>query len=151
VRELNVGWDKYLDDNPYLGLFERAVHRVLEDWMEAIEDGTATQRLPRPNYTRPDGKPLWTEAQLEELVGEAIDDYVDRQRDWMRRNRNIATDSDPGYRRLDGPQRLALAQDLLEVCVQFEQSTGTPPPPPVADPPVVDPATDESLYYSYMG
>ncbi|MEK7214584.1 MAG: hypothetical protein AAB289_03190 [Chloroflexota bacterium] len=108
--------------------FERAVHVVLDDWFRAIESGGADQRLPDPRYERPEGKPLWTDEQLERLVAVAIDDYVDRQRSWMRNNRNIATDAHCGFGRLGSLQRLALAQDLEAVCVRYDIETGEAAP-----------------------
>lgn len=103
---------------PQITPFERAIHGVLDDWFQAMESGSADLRLPR-EYPK-----AWTDAQLEYLVVTAIDDYVDKQRGWIKTNRDIVTDAHCGFQRLGPVQRLALAQDLDEVCVTFEQPTG---------------------------
>lgn len=100
---------------PEITDFERAIHVVLDDWFQALESGTAHQRLPRQDYPK-----TWTDTKLEYLVTIAIDEYVDRQRSWMVNNRNIVTDAHCGFQRLGPVQRLALAQDLDEVCTQHE-------------------------------
>ena len=108
--------------------FERAIHVVLDDWFRAIESGDADQRIPDPRYRRPAGRGPWSDEQLERLVALAIDDYVDRQRNWMRNNRNIATDAHCGFGRLGSLQRLALAQGLESVCVRYGVETGEAAP-----------------------
>lgn len=114
---------------PSLTEFELAIHAVLDDWFWALESGDAEQRLPDLRHQRPEGKAPWTDEQLEHLVSGAIDDYVDKQRSWIRNNRNIATDAHCGFGRLGQLQRLALAQDLESVCVRHRIETGGVAPP----------------------
>lgn len=116
---------------PSLKLWQRAVHEVLEDWFNAMEDGTAFSRLPKLSYKRPEDKPMWTDEQLDHLVVIAIDEYVDKQRGWIKNNRNIVTDAHCGFERLGPVQRLAFAQDLEKVFTLYDVSTGEVP----ADPP----------------
>lgn len=110
--------------------WKREIHLVLEDWFNALEDGSAFSRLPDPAYKRPDDKPMWTDEQLDNLVCDAIDAYVDHQRSWIELNRHIKTDTHCGFQRLDAPQRLAFAQDLERVMVRFDVATGDTPAPP---------------------
>lgn len=109
---------------PSLKPWERAVHEVLEDWFNAMEDGSAFYRLPDLAYTRPDGKAVWTDAELDNLVNVAIDEYVDRQRGWIKNNRYIVTDAHCGFGRLETIQRIAFAQDLEKVFTAHGVSTG---------------------------
>ena len=113
-------WD---DKDDRYSPFTIAVMECLDSWFRALEAGTAHLRLPRQDYPK-----TWTDAQLDNLVAVAIDDYVDKQRDWIKTNRGITTDAHCGLARLEGPQRLALAQDLQDLCDKFEQSTGQPEP-----------------------
>ena len=116
-----VIWEEGEDWTPC----QRAVIELLDDWFEALEDGSAGQRLPRPDYPK-----SWTDAQLDQLVAMVIDDYVERQRSWATQKHGIAYRAHCGFDRLAPPQRLALAQDLQDVMDAHGQVTGEPAPPP---------------------
>ena len=91
--------------------YELAIHAVLRDWFNALQDGSVEYRLPDPNYQRPRGKRPWSEEELTRLVT-VIDDYVWEQKNWAEGTHKVSYDSGPGYDRLGPAQRLAFAQDL---------------------------------------
>lgn len=105
--------------------WHRAVIELLDGWFEALERGEAAQRLPRADYPK-----QWTDDQLDALVRDVIDDYVERQRSWATGKRGIAYTAHCGFERLAPAQRLALAQDLQDVMDAHGQVTGEPAPPP---------------------
>lgn len=117
----------FIEEN--LAPWKRAIHEVLDEWFEAMEDGSAFSRIPDLTYTRPNGKPTWTDEQLENLVCVAIDEYVDQQRSWVQFNRGITTDTHCGFDRLGTNQRIALAQDLERVFTKYDIATGENAPP----------------------
>lgn len=90
---------------------ELVVHAVLQDWFDALQNGSAHYRLPDANYQRPQGKPPWTDEDLDRLMKE-IDNYVWEQRSWAEHQHHATYDAGPAYARLRPPQRLAFAQDL---------------------------------------
>jgi hypothetical protein len=95
--------------------WQRAVIECLDEWFEAMDAGTAFSRLPDPMYQRPDGKPPWTDDELDNLMSTVIDDYVERQRAWATQKRQVAYSGHSGFTRLAPMQRLALAQDLERI------------------------------------
>ena len=86
---------------------------LLSDWFRAIEDGSVLHRQPDWHYVRPEGKPIWTEEQLETLFL-AIDQDMMTEVTTAPGTRMDATDG-PGFCRMATPQRLALAQALEQV------------------------------------
>ena len=91
--------------------YELRVHAVLRDWFNALEDGSASYRMPDPDYARPPGKAPWTEEDLERLIRE-VDEYVWQQKSWAQGTHHKDYDAGPGFDRLAPAQRLAFAQDL---------------------------------------
>lgn len=87
-----------------------AIMALLEDWFTAMEDGTAHYRQPDFEYRRSEGKPQWSEDDVDRLV-KAIDAEIDQE---VLRLPGTTTHSTagPGFHRLEFPQRLALAQQL---------------------------------------
>ena len=87
-----------------------AIIFLLDDWLNAMESGTVELRLPDPSYTRPDGKAIWTEEELDKLVQD-IDAEIEIE---VTRTpgTSVGADAGPGFCRLEVPQRLALAQQL---------------------------------------
>lgn len=51
---------------------------LLDDWLNALEEGTAALRWLDPAYRRPGARPPWTEAQLDELIRD-LDGEVERE------------------------------------------------------------------------
>lgn len=101
---MREGWDA--DLKPSLSARNRAIHEVLQEWFERLEDGTTENYLPDFSYSR-----TWTEEELQGLVTD-IDTYVFAQHNWVRTVRFYHTQQGPGYARLAPPQRLAFAQHL---------------------------------------
>lgn len=95
-----------------------AVIFLLDDWLQAMENGTAHLRMPDPNYVRPGGKPAWTEEELDTLIHD-IDAEVDQE---VHRapGTTVGAKAGPGFARLMVPQRLALAQQLEMMLEQHQ-------------------------------
>jgi len=54
-----------------------AIIFLLDDWLNAMESGTAELRLPDPEYRRAGGRPLWTEEELDTIIRD-IDAEIDQ-------------------------------------------------------------------------
>lgn len=96
-----------------------AVFAVLEDWFQAMENGTAHHRLPDPNFKPPPGRPEITEELVEELIQE-----LDREMDMDAlgsRGQYYGADASCEFHRLAYPQRVALIQQLLGVLLSDEE------------------------------
>ena len=97
---------------------------LLDDWLAAMESGTASMRFPDPNYVRPNGKALWTEEELDKIILD-IDAEID-----IEVNRtpgtSVGADAGPGFHRLEMPQRLALVQQLETMLEEQEASVAVP-------------------------
>lgn len=87
-----------------------AIIFLLDDWLNALEEGVGGFRLPDPNYQRPDGRPPWTEEELDELIRD-LDHEVDCEVN-RAPGTSVGARAGPGFCRLALPQRLALAQQL---------------------------------------
>lgn len=95
-------------DNPKVA----AVIAVLQDWFEAIEDGTAGSRYPDSQYERRGGRPGWTDAEVNKAIN-VLDyefQYERSQRPSYWAERGFT--SDPDFDRLAPPQRLAMIQQI---------------------------------------
>lgn len=95
-----------------------AVIFLLDDWLNAMKQGTAHLRFPDPNYVRPRGLPKWTEEELDTLIRD-IDYEVDQEVN-RAPGTSVGARAGPGFYRLAVPQRLALAQQLEAVLEQHE-------------------------------
>ena len=117
----------------YLSEQDHAIHDVLRDWFEAMQDGTAHYRMPDPSYKRPPGTEEWTNGRLAIML-DNLDEYViaKPQRDYARTNYGIGADASPGFMRLGHAQRVALAQDL-ERAILAHPEPGKPYPVPKAN------------------
>lgn len=118
VRESPPGYDSPYPpghDDPKV----ESVIALLDDWLNAIEDGTAHFCLPDPNHQRRNGKPPWTDAELETAVL-AIDAKVDRELSWARVNKLMMCTAGPGFARLPVEQRRAMCQQLDAVLAKFD-------------------------------
>ena len=105
---------------------------MLDEWLNAIETGTAHLRLPDPNYVRPNGKPAWTEEELDTLIRN-IDAEID-QEVTRAPGTAVGAKAGPGFYRLALPQRLALAQHLETMLGQNQDSLkGLEPQPAILD------------------
>ena len=96
-----------------------AVFAILEDWYQAIENGTADHRLPDPTFVPPPGRPPITEALVEEFIRE-----LDREIDidaLGSRGKSYKADASSEFHRLAYPQRLALIQALMRVLLSEEE------------------------------
>ena len=99
-----------------------AIIFVLEDWFQAIENGSVQYRFPAHKYVK-----QWTEAQLEAFMS-AIDQEID-----MEVNRapgtqtRVMAQAGSGFLRLAVPQRLALAQTLDMTIKEHAEALGLLP------------------------
>lgn len=96
---------------------------LLDDWLLAIESGEARYRLPDPNHKRRNGKPPWTDAELETAIA-AIDAKVDRELSWAKTNKLMMCTAGPGFIRLPVEQRRAMAQQMDLLLAKFDNGTG---------------------------
>lgn len=104
---------------------------LLDDWLQAIENGTAHLRMPDLNYARPSGRPVWTEEELDTLIRD-IDAEID-QEVTRAPGTSVGAKAGPGFYRLALPQRLALAQHLETTLEQHQETlTGLEPNPATA-------------------
>lgn len=87
-----------------------AVIFLLDDWLNAMEAGTAHLRLPDPEYRRPNRRPFWTEEQMEVIVRD-IDAEIDQEVS-RAPGTSVGARAGPGFSRLALPQRLALVEQL---------------------------------------
>lgn len=94
-----------------------AVILCLEEWLLALEDGTAIHRLPELEYPK-----TWTEEQLAELM-RSIDKEIDQE---VARTpgTTVGAKAGPEFVRLEPLQRLALAQQLHQLCEQYKDVLG---------------------------
>ena len=95
------------------------VFSILEDWYQAIEDGTAHNRLPDVTFEPPIGRPAITEELVEEFVKE-----LDREMDTDalgHQGMKYGADASCEFSRLDYPQRLALVQQLMVVMLSEKE------------------------------
>lgn len=115
--------------------FKAATIAVLEDWFQALEDGTAEYRFPDPRFVRPSKPPLSEEEYTQKPLPPYTDEDVDRivaaideeiQGEIARntthwRAKGIQTDS--GFLRLGPLQRRALVEELARVAAQDRSAT----------------------------
>ena len=90
-----------------------AAFAILEDWFQAMENGTAPHRLPDPTFVPPPGRPAVTEALMEEFIKE-----LDREMDtdaFGIQGRKYGADASCEFHRLAYPKRVALVQQLMGV------------------------------------
>ena len=97
-----------------------AIIFLLDDWLQAMENGTAHLRLPDPTYVRPNGKPAWTQDDLDTLIRD-LDAEIDQEVTRLP-GTSVGAQAGPGFSRLALPQRLALAQHLETV---LERNAGS--------------------------
>lgn len=99
-----------------------AVIFLLDDWLQAMENRTAHLRMPDSHYVRPDGKPAWTEEELDTLIRD-IDAEIDQE---VQRapGTSVGAKAGPGFVRLAVPQRLALAQHVELILEEHKGSVG---------------------------
>ncbi len=91
----------------------RAVFVILEDWFQALEDGTVEHRLPDPTFTSPSGRPAITDTLVEEFIN-----GLDREMDtdaFGAQGKKYQADASCQFHRLAYPQRVALTQELMGV------------------------------------
>ncbi len=97
----------------------RAVFVILEDWFQALEDGTVEHRLPDPTFTSPSGRPVITEILVEEF-----NSHLDREMDtdaFGAQGKKYEADASCEFHRLAYPQRVALIQHLMGVLLTEEE------------------------------
>ena len=97
----------------------RAVFVILEDWFQALEDGTVEHRLPDPTFTSPSGRPVITETLVEEFIS-----HLDREMDtdaFSVQGKKYEADASCEFHRLAYPQRVALIQQLMAVLLTEEE------------------------------
>ena len=96
-----------------------AVFAILEDWFQAIEDGSAEHRLPDPTFVPPPGRPGITEALVDEFIRE-LDREIDTDA-LASRGKHFGADASGEFHRLAHPQRVALMQQLMGVVLSEDE------------------------------
>ncbi|MEE9199196.1 MAG: hypothetical protein V3U26_05310 [Dehalococcoidia bacterium] len=92
---------------------------TLEDWFQAIENGTAHHRLPDPSFEPPPGRPAITEVLVEEFIKE-LDREINTDA-FGSQGRKYGADASSEFHRLDYPQRVALVQQLMGVLLSEKE------------------------------
>lgn len=92
---------------------------VLEDWFQAIEDGTVHHRLPDPTFELRPGRPPITEALVDEFIKE-LDREIDTDA-FGSQGRKYEADASSEFHRLDYPQRVALVQQLIGIMLSEKE------------------------------
>ncbi len=100
---------------------------LLQDWFNAIESGTVSQRFPSPTY-----EPEITQG-MADAVMEALDEEFNRELKGWAHGVDGGYDAGPEFSRLKGtPQAIALCQDIRDVMEKHgrEARLGQPGTPP---------------------
>ena len=98
-----------------------AVFAILEDWFQAIEDGTAEHRLPDPAFVPPPGRTEITDGLVDEFIRE-LDREIDTDA-LASRGKHFGADASSEFHRLAHPQRAALVQQLMGVVLSEDEMT----------------------------
>ena len=96
-----------------------AVFAILEDWFQAIEDGTAEHRLPDPTLVPPPGRPEITDGLVDEFIKE-LDREIDTDALAIR-GKQFGADASSEFHRLAHPQRVALVQQLMGTVISEDE------------------------------
>ena len=95
------------------------VFAILEEWFQAMENGTAHHRLPDPNFVPSPGRPAISEALVEEFISQ-LDREIDTDA-FDTQGRKYGADASCEFNRLAYPQRLALVQQLMGALLSDEE------------------------------
>lgn len=104
----------------YLEFKERTI-AILQDWFQALENGTAEYRNPDPRFVRPNDKPPYTDEEVDRVIAaldEEIDGEIQRNKShWAAKGIQIGS----AFARLAPLQRRALVEDLARVVAQWQR------------------------------
>ena len=114
---------------------------LLDDWLDALEDGSINLRLPDPFYIRPNGKENWTEDDLDRIV-KAIDAEIDMEVP-RAPGTSVGAKAGTDFYRMTYEQRLAFAQ-ALETFIESNREILYDYFPPVEMP--IDPSVVRNEY-----
>ncbi len=92
---------------------------ILEVWFQAMENGTACERLPDPNFVVPSGRPPITEFLLQNLIV-ALDKEMDEDA-FGTHGKRLGANAGSEFYRLDPVQQRALTQDLMSVLLSDDE------------------------------
>lgn len=95
------------------------VFGILGAWFQAMENGTACERLPDPNFIVPSGRPPITEYLLQNLIV-ALDKEMDKDA-FGTHGRKLGANAGSEFCRLDLLQQRALVQDLASVLLSNDE------------------------------
>lgn len=107
-----------------------AVFSILEAWFQAMENGTACERLPDPDFLAPQGRPPITDFLCKQLIA-ALDREMDEDA-FGSQGKKLGADAGSEFCRLDPTQQRVLAQELMIVLLSGDEifwPTGRPNSP----------------------
>lgn len=114
-----MGYDWPEESYRKLPLWVQRVREVLEDWFWAMERGEVDGRLPDPGF------PVEITGEMADLVVREIDEGYERElRTWAHKPEAGGYQLGPGFGRLKGEQRVALAQALWAAIREGEEKEG---------------------------
>ena len=93
---------------------------VLQRWYDAMQDGSVQHWYPQLDFKRRNGKPLWSDEELDRLIA-ALDEEFDKELSWAKTQADVKAEAGPGFSRLTTTQRLVLAQELDAMLRLFEE------------------------------
>ena len=96
-----------------------ALFDLLQNWFEALEDGSTGDRLPDPRFEFPPGRPVITEelvmaviTELDQKIGEEV---------FGLQGRKYKADANSGFDRLGPRQQMTLVQKLMALLLSPEE------------------------------
>lgn len=98
----------------------RRVIGVLQEWYDAIEEGTANYRLPSAGCPISDEQ---ADALIQVIDQFFVDEYTEYNEYWTKR---MLVDAPPEFSRLEITARKALAEDLYSVLAEAEAAKASP-------------------------
>lgn len=91
---------------------EAQVLAVLQSWFEGIEEGRALLWQPDPRFKRRNGKPPWSEEDVDRIITAIDEEFEKEAMSWAKNSTAIMATAGPGFSRLGPAQRRALCEEL---------------------------------------
>ena len=95
------------------------VFAILEDWFQALEEGTACHRLPDPAFVPPQGRPALNEKLVEQFIRELDREMAEDA--FGSQGHKYGVNATCDFCRLEYPQQVALVQQIMGVVLSKEE------------------------------